>query len=299
MFEFRKISFEDKDWINCALKVSDFKGAEYCFANNMAWQRLNDTLICRYGDFYISCSFYNGEPYVTFPSGVETDESGKNKYLNLFSELKHFFNSQGKIFRLCSVTESNLDWLKQAYGDSIEIEYNRDSSDYIYYSSDLISFKGKKFHGKRNHLKRFMENDWSYEPIVSSNLDECLAYTTQNYNSKEALDFSAVVEQYAINFFFTYMDKLDLKGGAIRCNGKIAGVSIGEKLNSDTFVVHIEKADSNINGAYPAICNQFITTNAADIKYVNREEDMGLEGLRKSKLSYNPVFLLDKYTLTF
>ena len=73
MFDFRKISFEDKEWITKCLAVSDFRGAEYCFANNMAWQRLNDTVITHHGDFYISCSFEDGQPYFTFPAGVKID----------------------------------------------------------------------------------------------------------------------------------------------------------------------------------------------------------------------------------
>lgn len=299
MFDFKTISFDDRDWITQALKVSDFRGAEYCFANNMAWHRLNDTQICRCGDFYISCSLFDGQPYVTFPSGVVTDDSGREKYLSLFAQLKKFFEAQGKVLAISSITEQNLEWIKQAYGESIEVTCDRDSSDYIYNSEDLITFKGKKFHGKRNHLKHFMQTDWSYEPISEANLDECIAYAVQSYNHKEDKNFSAIVEQYAINFFFMNMQKLGLKGGAIKSDGKLVGISVGEQLNSDTFVVHIEKADPTLNGAYPAICSQFAAHNASELKYINREEDMGIEGLRKSKLSYNPIFLLDKYTVKF
>lgn len=300
MFEFRKIELNDRDRINEKLRISDFRGCEYSFANNMAWQRLNDTQICFYGDFYISCSLDNGQPYITFPAGVRTDnDEGREEYIRLFEELISYFEKQGKKLVISSVTEENLQWLKEYYGEKITCEYNRDGSDYIYNSADLISFAGKKYHGKRNHLKHFYENDWSFEPITAENLEECISFSATFYNNAGEADFSAMVEQYAINLFFMNMDYLGLKGGALKVDGKLVGITIGEQLNSDTFVVHIEKARSDIQGAYPAICNQFVKANACDLRYVNREEDLGLEGLRKSKLSYRPAFLLDKHIICF
>ena len=117
MFDFRKISFEDKEWITKCLAVSDFRGAEYCFANNMAWQRLNDTVITHHGDFYISCSFEDGQPYFTFPAGVKIDVEGKEKYIRLFDELKEYVSAQGKPLIVSSVTDDNLSWIKEYYGD--------------------------------------------------------------------------------------------------------------------------------------------------------------------------------------
>ena len=298
MFDFRKIQLSDKVAVNEKLAVSDFRGCEYSFANNMAWQRLNDTLVCFYKDFYICCSFEDGQPYITFPAGVKSDDSGKEKYIQLFSELKKYMEQQGRPLIVSSVNTENLEWIKEYYGDKITWEYNRDGSDYIYNSSDLINLSGKKYHGKRNHIKRFMENDWEFEPITSDNLDDCILFSTQFYNNNEN-DYSAIIEQYAIDLFFMNMDYLNLKGGVLKADNRIVGITIGEQLNSDTFVVHIEKALADVQGAYPMICNQFAKANAAELKYINREEDLGLEGLRKSKLSYKPAFMVDKYTVYF
>lgn len=298
MFDFRKIQLSDKVAVNEKLAVSDFRGCEYSFANNMAWQRLNDTLVCFYKDFYICCSFEDGQPYITFPAGVKSDDSGKEKYIQLFSELKKYMEQQGRPLIVSSVNTENLEWIKEYYGDKITWEYNRDGSDYIYNSSDLINLSGKKYHGKRNHIKRFMENAWEFEPITSDNLDDCILFSTQFYNNNEN-DYSAIIEQYAIDLFFMNMDYLNLKGGVLKADNRIVGITIGEQLNSDTFVVHIEKALADVQGAYPMICNQFAKANAAELKYINREEDLGLEGLRKSKLSYKPAFMVDKYTVYF
>lgn len=298
--DFRKIQLSDKDWINECLAVSDFKGCEYSFANNLAWHRLNDTVITHYNDFYISCSFENGQPYFTFPAGVALDDNGKEKYIELFYELKKYVSDLGKSLILSSVTDENLEWIKDYYKDKITCSYDRNNSDYIYNADDLINLRGKKYHGKRNHIKRFMDNEWDYEDITSKLIDECIEFSTHFYNKSESYDdFSSVVEQYAINVFLTNMNHLGLNGAILRQNGAIVGFTIGEKLNSDTFVVHIEKAIAEIQGAYPMLCNQFAKHNAADCKYINREEDLGIDGLRKSKLSYNPAFLLNKNIITF
>lgn len=300
MFQFRKIKLEDKEWINQCLRISDFRGGEYSFANNVAWQRLNDTVICHYKNFYISCSYDDGQPYVTFPTGVKIDDSGKKEYIELFADLKKYFSEQNKKLIVSSVNEENLEWIKEYYGTNVEISYDRDSSDYIYNSADLSELKGKKYHGKRNHIKRFMDNEWSFEKIDSANINECFEFATQLYNQNESSnDYSSIVEQYAINTFLMNMDYFGLVGVVLKSEDKIVGFTIGEQLNSDTFIVHIEKALSDVQGAYPMICNQFVKNFAKDLKYVNREEDLGIEGLRKSKLSYKPVFLLDKYVVTF
>lgn len=301
MFDFREINLNDKEWINNCFKISDFKGCEYSFANNMAWRRMSDTLICRYDQFYISCSFdENRKPVFTFPAGVKCDYNGKKEYIQLFEKLKIYAESQNCRLKIASVNSENIQWIKDYYKDQIEVFADRDSFEYIYKASDLIELKGKKYHGKRNHIKRFKDNDWSFEKLTAEHFDECIDFAARFYNDNNGYDdFSAVVEQYAINMFFSNFDYFGLKGGILRQDKKIVGFTIGEKLNSDTFVVHIEKALGNVQGAYPTICNEFAKAEAFDCKYINREEDLGIEGLRKSKLSYHPEFLLEKYVVEF
>ena len=300
MFNFREIQLSDRDWINSCLEISDFRGCEYSFANNLAWRRLNNTLIDSYGDFYISCSFDRENPVITFPSGVKCDSTGIEKYINLFGELEKFTLFQGHSLEISSVNSENLKWMTEYYKGRINVDANRDSFDYIYNSQDLIELRGKKYHGKRNHIKRFKDNEWSFEPLTEDNFDECTAFAAEFYNSSDSYDdYSAVVEQYAIHTFFSNFEYLGLNGGILRSQGRIVGFTIGERLNSDTFVVHIEKALSEVQGAYPTICTEFAAEYAKDLTYINREEDLGIEGLRRSKLSYHPVFLHEKYTVTF
>lgn len=300
MFDFRKIELADRERVNECLKISDRRGCEFCFANNLAWQRLSDSVICIHDGFYINCGFDDGAPFIMFPAGVKTDdEAGRQKHIKLFAELEKHFGNLGHKLKIVSVSEYDLEWIKQYYGDRIEVEYNRDGSDYIYNSSDLIELAGKKYHGKRNHIKRFMENEWSFEPLDDNNFDECVLFSASFYNERGNTYGSAAIEQFAINTFFMEYKTLRLDIGLLRSEGELVGFSIGERLNSDTYVVHVEKSRADIQGAYPMLCNVFARTYAKDFKYINREEDMGIEGLRKSKLSYHPIFLENKYRVKF
>lgn len=295
MLEFRDIEITDKKRINSALAQSDFMGCEYSFANNMAWKRLSDSKISFYKDFYICGAFGSGDgvPHFIFPAG-------KGDYRDVFGELRRFTDSIGKPLILTGVTEKPLALLNEFFPDAFTCEFDRDSSDYIYNSSDLIQLRGKKYHAKRNHLARFSEYDYIYSPVSEKDFDDCISFCTMTYNSKEGYnDHSFVAEQYAINTYFTYFNELDLKGGIIRINGQTAAVTIGEKLCSDTFCVHIEKADTNFNGIYAGINQRFAETEASEFKFLNREEDLGIDGLRKAKLSYQPAFLLKKHIVTF
>lgn len=295
MLEFRDIDISDRKKIKSILKISDFRGCEYSFANNLAWKRLADSKISFYKNFYISCALNTDDniPTFTFPAG-------EGCYKELFSELKKYTDNLGKPLRISGVTENLIPLFHELFPEMFTSLHDRDSSDYIYNSFDLINLAGKKYHSKRNHLSRFMEYNFTFSPIADKDIDDCIAFSTVNYNSRAGEnEHSLVAEQYAINTFFTYYNELDLKGGIIRIDGKPAAVTIGERLNSDTFCVHVEKADISYNGIYAAINNLFSKEFAADFKYINREEDMGIEGLRKSKLSYKPAFLQNKYIITF
>ena len=136
--------------------------------------------------------------------------------------------------------------------------------------------------------------------LTEKDFDECIEFAVKSYNLNNGYDDeSSVGEQFAINTFMNSFGELDLKGGVITVDGKIQAFTIGDRINSDTFDIHIEKANAEIQGAYAAINNEFAKSAATDYEYINREEDLGLEGLRKSKHSYHPVFMLQKNVVTF
>ncbi|MBR2283063.1 MAG: DUF2156 domain-containing protein [Ruminococcus sp.] len=295
MLEFRIPEINDRERACAALRSSGFQGAEYTFANNLAWYRLADSKIAFFRDFYIVCSFtaYNGSPAFLFPAG-------KGDIRELFAEMRSFAEARGYPLRVYGAAKDSLDMLHGLFPGEFTAEPDRDNSDYIYRVSDLAQLPGRKYHGKRNHLARFRELEYEYAPITDKNADECIVFLTQTYNGlDDKSDRGILAEQFAIDTFFRYFGVLGLKGGVISCGGKTAAVTIGEPLNSDTFCVHIEKADTSYNGIYAGINSYFVQSEMTGFEYVNREEDMGIEGLRKAKLSYHPAYLLEKYIITF
>lgn len=292
MLEFKEIEFSDKDRIEAALKASDFMGCEYSFANNMAWRRLADSKICFYKDFYIVCAFGGETPVFVFPSG-------SGNIAEIITEMKLFSDSFGCPLTICGVTENSLNMLSELFPDMFTAELDRDGCDYIYLQKDLAELPGKKFHGKRNHLAKFNKLDYVYSPITENDLDDCILFVTEKFNEESPEDHSSLAEQFAMNTYFSHFSRLGLSGGIIRIGGKIAALTVGERLNSNTFCVHIEKADRSFDGIYAAINNLFARSAMNGFTYVNREEDLGIEGLRKAKLSYHPAFLLKKYIVTF
>lgn len=293
MLDFKVIELSDKPWVDSLLRISDFRGCEYCFANNMAWRRMYDTKITRYKDFYISCSFDEGIRF-TFPAG------GGN-YAEVIGEMKKFAEAHNSPLVIGSVTPDLFPLFKELFPDgSYDITADTDGWDYVYNSSDLAQLSGRKYHGKRNHLKKLLDRDYSYEPLTEKDFDDCITYAVNTYNrSSDYDDYSKVCEQFAINTYFENFHELGLTGGVLRLSGNIIAFTIGERINSDTLGVHIEKAEADIEGAYPAINYLFSGQAGQGFSYINREEDLGIEGLRKAKRSYHPAFMIEKHTVTF
>ncbi|EWM53837.1 DUF2156 domain-containing protein [Ruminococcus flavefaciens] len=295
MLEFRDIDITDKKRITAALNESQFMGCEYSFSNNMAWKRLGDSKISFFKEFYICCSFRSedGIPKFFFPSG-------KGSCSEVIAEMKKTAEGLGKPLRIAGITESSLDMLSDLFPDSFDVSTDEGDWDYIYASKDLRELPGRRYHSKRNHLARFGELDASFSVITEKDFDDCITFSAVEYNEKaDGQDHSFIAEQYAINTYFNYYNELDLSGGVIRIGGKVAAFSIGDRLNDSTFCVHIEKADKSYNGIYTGINNLSAKAFTEGFEYTNREEDLGLEGLRKAKQSYHPLFLLKKYTVTF
>ena len=143
------------------------------------------------------------------------------------------------------------------------------------------------------------EDRWSYEPTTKDNVEDCfqMALKWRNENGCEE-DLEKNAEICVTLNSLRLFEELGLKGGVLRIDGEVAAFTVGEPICSDTFGVHIEKAYAEVQGAYPMINQQFVSHECMDYKYVNREEDTGAEGLRKAKMSYRPVFMVEKGTVT-
>lgn len=291
MLEFRKIEISDKIWVDELLQYSDFRGAEYNFTNLFIWEPVFGSRIGRYKDFLILRSGEGENTRYLFPAG-------RGDYRDVLNALRDDAKSRGCRLAIMAIPKEMLPLLSEIYGSGVEFTPARDSFDYIYESEKLITLSGKKLQPKRNHLQRFKElPGWSYEEITESNLQECVNFTEEWCIESGGCDGdkSLASELCAVGKALTHFSDLKLKGGLLRLDGKVVAYSMGEKLNSDTFVVHIEKAKVSLRGCYQMINREFAEREARAFTYINREDDAGDEGLRRAKTSYYPVFMQEKF----
>ena len=204
---------------------------------------------------------------------------------------------EGIPLHLEPITVKERELLLEWFPGRFLIESNRNCYDYIYSREKLAGLRGKKMQKKRNHIARFKDDpDWSYEPITKDNLAETrfmahnwICSREEKWNEDMENEFSVLEDAFA-NY-----DALGLRGGILRQHGDIVAFTMGDPLNSNTFLVHFEKAFPEVQGAYPMINQQFVQQATEGFEYINREDDTGDLGLRKAKLSYYPEILLKKY----
>lgn len=177
---------------------------------------------------------------------------------------------------------------------------DRDQFDYVYNTIDLAELAGRNYHAKKNNLNKFLKKyKWSYEGITADTVQECLRLEEEWCDFRQcSADRGLSNEMRAIRDALLNMDSLGIIGGAIRVNNKIETFSLGEALNNDTAVIHIEKANPQIDGLYTAINYFFLRNELISFSFVNREQDLGLEGLRKAKMSYLPVKMIEKFIVS-
>lgn len=292
MIPYKKLTIDDRDWIIEKLKESDYRGSEYCFTNQLLWGRIAGleaavTKNCL-------CTIYRkegSEALHDFPAG---NGDKKQALISLMEDDRE--RDQNTVIR--GLTHLTMDWMENTFPGIFSYQKNRAEWDYLYLTQDLSGLVGRKYHGKRNHIARFTEaGEWNLEKMTPDNIWECREmYHSWLEESKERLDVSALNEKSVVEGCFQYFKELALQGALIRQQGRVVGFSIGEPLNSDTYIVHIEKAYPGVQGAYPVMNREFVRSNMMEYRYVNREDDLGVEGLRKAKLSYHPALLVEKYT---
>ncbi|MDO5522906.1 MAG: phosphatidylglycerol lysyltransferase domain-containing protein [Bacteroidia bacterium] len=297
MLPFQSIELKDKEIINSFLNLQNYRASDLCFTNLYSWAKRFGTEFAVTADWlFIRFRDNNNRNSYLFPIGAGNIKEG----IDIIVEDHKQFNSP---FQIRGLTKEMIAKIDEAMPDAFNYKLNRSVSDYIYSSEKLIHLKGKKLQSKRNHINRFKrENEWKYHTLTGNPalVKECREMLDKWMEvNKEDKDPSLVYDDFATNLMLENFEYLDLKGGLICVNNEIAAFSIGERLTDDTFIVHVEKAFTNIHGAYNIINQQFIENEASEFTYINREEDMGIENLRNAKLSYQPDILLEKYNARF
>lgn len=285
----KRPELSDRDLLNGYLKYADTRSCEMTFANTYLWSRHYNTGFAIVEDMLVFGSL-EGATSFTFPVGPADEKK-------TVDALMAYCEERNVPFQLHNVTKEDFAKLEKFYPDELTITYDRDYADYVYESEKLSQLSGKKYHGKKNHVNKFKSAypDWSYEPITKDNVEECfqMALRWRELNGCEADEEKHAEICVTLNFLRLF-EELEMRGGLLRVNKEVVAFTIGEPVGKDTLVVHIEKAFADVNGAYSMINQQFAEHEGVHFTYMNREEDMGEEGLRQAKMSYKPIFLIEK-----
>jgi hypothetical protein len=286
--DLKRITIHSKELFLQYYQYSPPKCSYLSFANLFIWKDAEDISFFECNDLLLVTgkSLYNGKRYFMAPIG----KGLCGKVMPMLVE------NFGDDFSIYGITETDKVALSEKCSSQIQIIRQRDMDNYVYLSEKLINLTGKKLHSKRNHINKFKENyHYTYERLNHINIRELIEFKKNWYLEKE-LDDTLEMEKKAIDNALSYYIELDLVCGMIKVDGKIVAFSIGEQLNEDTALIHIEKADINYDGSYAVMNNEFVKNEWSHLKYINREDDMGLEGLRKSKLSYQPDVMVEMYS---
>ena len=269
-------------------------GCEYSPATILLWEPFyHQKIAVKDQSIFLMFEATDRPPIFLLPLGGDLKENVLllKKYTQKRGIPLYFLTQQGE----------NFENFKALFGDEYVISPSREDFEYIYSAEKLKELSGKKFHSKRNHISAFGKKyDWSFEPLSAENREEVLAMADLwAKSSADAESTESILSENAtIRKLLPYSDELGILGGVIRVSGKVVAFCFGAKINNQVFDVMVEKALPEFRTAYSVINNQFAKSLPPEILYINREDDMGLEGLRKAKLSYNPEFLVEKFYLS-
>lgn len=299
MIDFQKPQLSDKAWVDELLRKADYRGCDYNFTNLYAWSDAYDQRIARVGGFLVThlcgslgCSYM-------FPAG-------SGDMAPVIQAMEEDAAGRGKPLRMVCLTARQMEELDRLFPGQFTYQADRNGFDYLYDIEKLCELGGKKLHAKRNHINRFIENnpDWVYEEITADTLPECMRMDREWYRRamiREGLEEEPDLgdEGRALRRAMDHYHELGLEGGLIRVYGEVVAFTMGDMLCSDTFDVHFEKAYGELQGAYAMINREFarqVRARHPNVKYLNREDDMGVEGLRKAKESYYPDLMVEKHS---
>lgn len=290
--QFKDFSLEEKPLLEATFLKFPPVISEFTFTNLFIWRHAYQLKISRLKNFI--CLLSNKEdPSFFFPPVGEGDR------VESFRVLLQYLKERGVSPKIARVPESmvtQIDWKE----NGMRVDLDRDQSDYIYLAEDLIKLEGRKYHRKRNHIKQFKEKySYRYLSLTPEWISECLRLETEWCDLRHCEVVPGLAnESVAIKEALIHFDQLNMKGGAILIDGKLEAFTLGEPLNPETVVIHIEKANPAFEGLYPLINQAFLENEWSAYLYVNREQDLGEEGLRKAKESYFPHHMIHKYTIT-
>ena len=289
--DFKPITLADRPIFDRAYRQCRHEGSECSFTNLFIWQEPLQIFWSQVGRAICVVAMNDGPVYALHPCA----EAGEDA-VAAGQALEEWFREQGQPLLIRGLEQPLAEILAEAF-PHWRIERDRDEDDYIYSVKELIELKGRKFEAKRHHIRTFLRNtpDYAYETMNAANAFECIPVAAEWLARQRSDDEIMRAETVAIKQALSQFDELHLQGGMIRVDGKVEAFTVGEALCGDTVVIHIEKANPEIIGLYQMINREFLRNTWPAMAFVNREEDMGIPGLRAAKQSYRPVRMVEKY----
>ncbi len=291
MIEFRHILPSDRALYEAAMQGEGERGCEFSFVNLYLWGRQRLAVID--GQVVLFSQFDRRSVY-PYPVG---DGDKKAALDAIIADAR----ARDIPCRITGLNAEAVETLKRLYPNSFRYHCDEGSFDYVYSIDDLADLNGKKYHGKRNHLNRFYEEHphYSVQPLCEENLAAVRRMVDGWFSEKikENPNSDYQMEQAALEKALCHYSEIGIEGLVLLDGEAVLGVTLGSRMSQDTFDVHFEKALSSVQGAYTAIDREFalyIRKKHPEVRYLNREEDMGIEGLRRAKRSYHPHHMVEK-----
>ena len=292
MTDFKPIEIQDKPLFDEFLAKDPPQVSELTFTNLFIWRHHYQPAWLEWdGCILILFHPQRGPVYGFCPFGPGDKRSALDVICREIAK-------QAAEVRICRVGEEFV--ANHVDPAKYEVVPDRDNSDYVYLAKDLINLSGNKYHRKKNHLHQFIKNHaFEYRPLDAELVKRVLGMQEAWCRIRECVEKpDLLAEDFAVHEALTHFEALEYQGGAILLNLAVEAFALGEPLNQDTAVIHIEKANPDILGLYAAINQLFCLNTWSNVTYINREQDMGVEGLRKAKESYYPHHMVNKYIVS-
>ena len=294
--QFRALQPEDKSWADPILRAEDSLSSVGCFGTLYLWGPIYGQTTARLGERILNRFDQEGRVSFAYPMG-------SGPLLPAIRVMEDLAAAEGQPLVLRGLTAGQRQRLEQELPGRFTFREDRDVADYIYEVEKLATLSGKKLQAKRNHCNRFERENpgWRFEPLEARHFADCLAlldrWAEERRGERDEGEMDG--ERRAIEAAFLHYGELELLGGCLFARDRLVAFTLGEKCGGESVDVRFEKADPNLEGAFAMINREFARLVAAtcpEVKYLNREEDLGIEALRKAKLSYRPAFLAEKFT---
>lgn len=261
------------------------------------WYNVYKTHFCIENNILFLKQDYKGREYALMPLCKPED------YKKAFDQIMNHIKSLGYPLEMYCVEPEFAKFAKTHYGDQFNVYLDRDSFDYIYEGDALRQLKGKRYHKKRNHINAFKKDydkRYVYKSLSIEDKDSCCELLKNWRTQKTDSPYDQIQgEILGIKRVFEHLEETTVKVGGIYIDGQLEAFSMGSYLNNkkDMAVIHVEKANPDIRGLYPMINQEFLQGEFPEVPFVNREEDLGIEGIRQAKLTYRPIRFAEKYNI--